>query len=122
MPNLVSRFNSLYDAGHTVVGVEVAEQALRDFFSENNMEYTFEKVNKSNACVYKVCYKETFPPSKFKKESAKERKLRCAYAYSSLKLLFNYRVPMNEYDCIAWICMTSQGTNLQQRNGNASNT
>ena len=48
------RFNSLYDAGHTVVGVEVAEQALRDFFTENNMEYTVEKVNKSNACVYKV--------------------------------------------------------------------
>ena len=47
-------FNSLYDAGHTVVGVEVAEQALRDFFTENSMEYTIEKVNKSNACVYKV--------------------------------------------------------------------
>ena len=47
-------YNSLYDAGHTVVGVEVAEQALRDFFTENNMEYTVEKVNKSNASVYKV--------------------------------------------------------------------
>ena len=47
-------FNSLYDAGHTVVGVEVAEKALRDFFTENNMEYTVKKVNKSNAHVYKV--------------------------------------------------------------------
>ena len=46
--------NSLYDAGHCVVGVEVAEQALRDFFTENNMKYTVEKVKKSNACVYKV--------------------------------------------------------------------
>ena len=36
------------------MGVEVAEQALRDFFTENNLEYTVEKVNKSNACVYKV--------------------------------------------------------------------
>ena len=47
-------FNSLYDAGHTVVGVEVAEQALQDFFTENNMKYTVENVKKSNACVYKV--------------------------------------------------------------------
>ena len=47
-------FYSLYDAGHTVVGVEVAEKALQDFFTENNMEYTVEKVNKSNAHVYKV--------------------------------------------------------------------
>ena len=30
-------YDSLYDAGHTVVGVEVAEKAVEDFFTENNM-------------------------------------------------------------------------------------
>ena len=45
---------SLYDAGHTIVGVEIAEQAVREFFEENKIEYTVETVDKINGTVYKV--------------------------------------------------------------------
>ena len=44
----------MYDAGHTVVGVEIAEQALKDFFIENKIEYTVEKLDKINGDLYKV--------------------------------------------------------------------
>ena len=44
----------MYDAGHDVVGVEVAEQAVQEFFTENNLEYTVEKLNKISGFLYKV--------------------------------------------------------------------
>ncbi len=43
----------LYDQGHTVVGVECAEQALQEFFQENNVEYLVEKVDKIEGKLYK---------------------------------------------------------------------
>ena len=49
----------MYDAGHTVVGVEVAEQALKEFFIENKIEYTVEKLEKINGDLYKVIQRKT---------------------------------------------------------------
>ncbi len=43
----------LYDQGHTVVGVECAEQALQEFFQENDMEVVVEPVEKIEGKVYK---------------------------------------------------------------------
>ena len=45
---------SVYDAGHTVVGVEVVEQAVQEFFTENKLEYTVEKLDKIKGSLYKV--------------------------------------------------------------------
>ena len=53
-------FFSLYDGGHTIVGVEVAEQAVREFFIENSFEYTVEKLNKISGSLYKVDYQIKF--------------------------------------------------------------
>ncbi len=43
----------LYDRGHSVVGVEVATQAIEEFFSENNLEFTKEEVDKVHGTLYK---------------------------------------------------------------------
>lgn len=41
--------------GHSVVGVEISEKAIRQFFEENNMTYTEEPVPAiPEAKVYKV--------------------------------------------------------------------
>ena len=45
---------SVYDAGHAVVGVEVVEQAVQEFFTENKLEYTVEKLDKIKGSLYKV--------------------------------------------------------------------
>ncbi|XP_065327928.1 probable thiopurine S-methyltransferase [Pelmatolapia mariae] len=45
----------LADMGHSVVGVEISEKAIRQFFEENNMTYTEEPVPAiPGAKVYKV--------------------------------------------------------------------
>lgn len=45
----------LADMGHSVVGVEISEKAIRHFFEENNMTYTEEPVPAiPGAKVYKV--------------------------------------------------------------------
>ena len=43
----------LYDEGHTVVGVECSEQALQEFFHENNVKYIVEKEDEIEGKLYK---------------------------------------------------------------------
>ena len=43
----------MYDIGHQVVGVEVASQALEEFFAEHKVEYATEKLEKGGT-LYKV--------------------------------------------------------------------
>ncbi len=43
----------LYDRGHSVVGVEVANQAIEEFFTENNLEFSKEDVDKVHGTLYK---------------------------------------------------------------------
>lgn len=43
--------------GHSVVGVEISEKAIREFFEENNLTYSQEPVPSiPGAKVYKVSY------------------------------------------------------------------
>ena len=44
----------MYDQGHVVVGVEVARQAMEEFFKENNIDYTTEHVEAIDGTLYKV--------------------------------------------------------------------
>lgn len=45
----------LADMGHSVVGVEISEKAIRQFFEENNMTYSGEPVPAiPGAKVFKV--------------------------------------------------------------------
>ena len=45
----------LADLGHSVVGVEISEKAVRQFFEENNMTYSVDSVPTiPGAKVYKV--------------------------------------------------------------------
>lgn len=45
----------LADMGHSVVGVEISEKAIKQFFEENNMTYSEEPVPAiPGAKVYKV--------------------------------------------------------------------
>ena len=46
--------DSVHDAGHSVVGVEVAENAIQEFFSVNKLEYTVTKLDKIKGSLYKV--------------------------------------------------------------------
>lgn len=50
----------LADMGHSVVGVEIAEKAIKQFFEESNMTYSEETVSAlPGAKVYKVlCARE----------------------------------------------------------------
>ena len=44
------------DRGHTVVGVEISEIAIREFFAEQKLSYTEEPLTKiAGAKVFKVC-------------------------------------------------------------------
>ena len=42
------------DQGHYIVGVDVAEQALRDFFRDQNLEYTEEPLKNVDGKLFKV--------------------------------------------------------------------
>ena len=44
----------LADQGHIVVGVEIAPRAVKEFFEEQQLEYTEEKLD--NYTLYKVRY------------------------------------------------------------------
>lgn len=43
----------MYDLGHEVVGVEISELACRQFFTEQNIEFTEEDVQSVNGKVYR---------------------------------------------------------------------
>lgn len=46
----------LADMGHSVVGVEISESALKDFFSEHNLAFSEERVPEiPGAKLFKVC-------------------------------------------------------------------
>ena len=42
-----------------VIGVEVAEKAVQEFFTENKLEYTVEKLDKIKGSLFKVNKKFT---------------------------------------------------------------
>lgn len=42
----------MYQQGHTVVGLDVAEQAVRDVYEGNSLEYTVDNIEKGK--LYKV--------------------------------------------------------------------
>lgn len=45
------------DQGHSVVGVEISELAIRDFFTEQNLSYSEEPIMEiPGAKVFKVCF------------------------------------------------------------------
>ena len=44
----------LYDLGHTLVGVDSVEQAITDFYNEQQLDYTVEPVKSVKGALYKV--------------------------------------------------------------------
>lgn len=51
----------LADMGHSVIGVEFSEQALKDFFVEQNLSYSEGSIPEiSKAKVFKVCFMHWF--------------------------------------------------------------
>ena len=50
----------LADEGHSVVGLEIAENGIKDFFKENNLDFTVDAINMapSGAYVYKAKTKD----------------------------------------------------------------
>lgn len=56
----------LADQGHSVVGVEISEMAVKQFFEENNMTYSEEPVPAiPGAKVFKVCELYTVEKTRF---------------------------------------------------------
>jgi len=45
----------MYNRGHTITGVEIAEQAVGEFFADNKLEFVKETVD-SIGTLYKVCF------------------------------------------------------------------
>jgi thiopurine S-methyltransferase len=45
------------DRGHSVVGVEISELGIREFFKEQNLSYSEEPITEiPGATVFKVCF------------------------------------------------------------------
>lgn len=45
------------DRGHSVVGVEISELGIREFFTEQNLSYSEEPIKEiPGAKVFKVCF------------------------------------------------------------------
>lgn len=45
------------DRGHSVVGVEISELGIREFFTEQNLSYSEEPIEEiPGAKVFKVCF------------------------------------------------------------------
>lgn len=53
---LLSLVCRLADMGHSIVGVEISEQAVKEFFSEHSLPYCEEPVPEiSGAKMFQVC-------------------------------------------------------------------
>lgn len=50
----------LADQGHTVIGLEIAKKGIKDFFKENNLDFTMDAINMapSGAYIYKAKSKD----------------------------------------------------------------
>lgn len=46
--------------GHTVIGVEYIEQPIKEFFSEQDLEYTVVSMPDNKGKIYKVYKKQLF--------------------------------------------------------------
>lgn len=56
----------LADMGHSVVGVEISEKAIKEFFGENNLTYSEEPVSGlPEAKVYKVYWRTCGKPTNY---------------------------------------------------------
>ena len=44
----------LYDEGHDIVGIEISEIAIQEFFTESELQYTIHDVQNLPAKMYKV--------------------------------------------------------------------